>query len=253
MAPNRVMQKCKKGERQQQPRAYWHEVIVYPEDTDAERIKADAADRWSEWVAILHDRDTNPKTGEIKRPHIHLLLHSENARTPSAVARELRIAPNMVEVKSNGQAAMAYLTHSTERARMDGKAVYAVTELEGPLAEQAAAAAERARGASSEAAQVVAILEQLQLTPGDEEIRMAEMAEWAARNGLWSAFRRAAVIFKSIIDEHNAEARQRRARSQESASRYVEDPLRFAKIKAGIIPESNASVDLSLIKEAFVK
>lgn len=235
------MQKCRKGEggsppreAAQQPRAYWHEVILYPEDANTGAVIGRVVNGWAEWVSIMHDRDTDPETGELKRAHLHILLKSRSGRTAAAVARELLISPEDVQLKSNGEKSMAYLLHATDKARLDGKYRYQAEDLHGPLAAAAAEAAQKVEGALSEGAQVVSILDHIEGTPKNERISMADLARWAARSGLWASFRRAAVIFKTVLEEHNATAdaiRQEEAARAE-LERPVNDPLRFAKLKA---------------------
>lgn len=244
------MEKCKEkteGKEEQEKRAYWHEVILYEEDADAAEVQARAEKAWDEWVSIVHDLDVEEGTGELKKAHIHLLLHSKSARTASAVGKILRLPANMVEQVKNGQAALAYLTHSTDRARMEGKHPYPTSALSGPLAQQAAEAAERARGAASEGAQVMTILEYIGSASPQQSISMAELASWAASQGLWASFRRAAIIFKTIMEEHNAIAEAIRRREDEAAPPSV-DPLRFAKLRAGQEKPAAARVDMEALE-----
>ncbi len=244
------MQKCRteaEGKKEAPGRSRWHEVILYPEDGDAANVQALAAAAWPEWVSILHDLDTNPETGELKSPHIHLLLHSANAKSISAVAKALRVPAHMVEAVSNGEAALAYLTHSTDRARLEGKHQYPKEALRGPLAQQAAEAAERALGTASEGAQVVAILDHISSTPARDVLSMAELARWAAASGLWASFRRAAIIFKTVMEEHNAIAYSLRV-DAEAAARPETDPLRFSRLRAGEIVEPAAKVDMQALE-----
>ncbi len=244
------MQKCRteaEGKKEAPGRSRWHEVILYPEDGDAANVQALAAAAWPEWVSILHDQDTNPETGELKSPHIHLLLHSENAKSISAVAKALRVPAHMVEAVNNGDAALAYLTHSTDRARLEGKHQYPKEALRGPLAQQAAEAAERAQGTASEGAQVVAILDHISSTPARDVLSMAELARWAAASGLWASFRRAAIIFKTVMEEHNAIAYSLRV-DAEAAARPETDPLRFSRLRAGEIVEPAAKVDMQALE-----
>lgn len=243
------MQKCKEQteKREEAARSRWHEVIVYPEDGDAGAVLARAAEAWPEWVGILHDLDVNQETGELKKAHYHLLLHSGNARSVSAVAKLLRIPANLVEAKANGEAAMAYLLHATDKATMEGKHPYPVEALEGPLSSAAAEAARKARGGASEGAQVVTILNFIEETPRTERISMAALARWAATSGNWASFRRAAVIFKTVVEEHNAAADAMREKRSEQPD-IKHDPLRFARLRAGVEQVPPATVDMTLLE-----
>lgn len=244
------MQKCKeqaakRGEAA--ARSRWHEIIIYPDDQDTQAVKARAAENWQAWVGILHDMDVIPETGELKKAHYHLLLRSDNARTVTAVARLLRLPTNRVESKENGEAAMAYLTHATDKAITEGKHQYPAEALEGPLATQAAEAASKARGGASEGAQVTAILNFIEETPPTEKLSMAALARWAAASGHWASFRRAAIIFKTVMEEHNAAAEAARERQPERVPAVGHDPLRFARLKSGEDKEPPVSVDMSAL------
>lgn len=244
------MQKCKtetetKGKAA--ARSRWHEVILYPDDLDTENIKARASAGWEEWAGILHDLDVDKSTGELIKPHYHLLLHSSNGRALSAVAKALRVPESKVEIVSNGEAALAYLTHSTDAARKEGKHLYPAAGLEGPLAPQAAAAAARAAGTASEGSQVVAILEHIAAIPETERITMAELARWAAASGLWASFRRAAIIFKTVMEEHN-ETAAAAAAARARAAAVKNDPGRFTRLRAGEEEAPAASVDMDALK-----
>ena len=239
------MQKCTKKEegkgRKEAPRAYWHEVVLYADDLTAADTLTLVEENFPEWVAITHDMDTK-EGGELKKEHTHVLMKSRSGRSASAVAKLLRVPVERVELKSNGQGAMAYLTHSTEKARLDGKHVYPVEALRGPLAAKAAEAARAETGAASEAVQVLQILDWIDAHGEAELISTADLARWCAASGVWAPFRRAGVIFRGCVEEHNNRAREvRGARREASGSGY--DPLAFAKLKAaGLAAGEGAAV-----------
>ena len=227
------MSKCSEREGKGPARAYWHEVILYPEDADTARVLDTIEREVEEWVAVQHDLDAGDG-GELKKAHIHVLMHSPTARTASAVGKVLRLPPERVELKSSGEDAQAYLTHSTEKARREGKHLYPAESLWGPLAGSAARAAEKASGGGApEGVQVLRLLDWIEEQPGP--VTVAQVARWAAKAGLWATFRRAGVIFRGCIDEHNQEAARREEAHRAAEARAEIDPLRFAKLKAGLV------------------
>lgn len=193
------------------PRSHWLEALIYPEERDECEHRADQ--KGLRWVSILHDLDTK-EGGELKKEHVHFLAHFENARTVTAFAKDLGISAERVIPKDNGSGALAYLTHNTDKARLDGKHEYPIETLRGPLAQEAADAARKAKGQADEGRQVCDILDWVDAQEGI--ISMRSMARWAASEGRWAVYRRAGVIFKTIVEEHNNEVYLRRAERHEA-------------------------------------
>lgn len=218
------------------PRAHWLEATIYP--AERERVEAIADAKGYEWVSILHDLDVK-EGGELKAEHIHMLCHFENARTVTALAKDFQVPAERVVAKDNGQGAMAYLTHNTDKARLEGKHEYPMEALRGPLAEAAISAAEAAKGQADEGRQVMDILDWVD---GQRYISTRDVARWAAKEGRWAVFRRAGVIFKAIIEEHNAEymanhtakakTKQTEAIWQALEIKEGRDPMAYKKLQA---------------------
>lgn len=200
------VQMCNK-EVKSTPRAHWLEAIIYPHER--EKLESLVDELGYDWVSILHDMDTK-EGGEMKDSHVHLLCHFQNARTCSALAKDLMIAANRVTAKDNGAGALAYLTHNTDRARLDGKYQYPYDALQGPLREAAVVAADNAKGRADEGRQVIDLLDWIDSQEGYISVR--EVARWAAKEGRWSVFRRAGIIFKTVIEEHNYTVTQQNER-----------------------------------------
>lgn len=69
-------------------------------------------EQYGKYAWILHDKDTNKETGELIDPHYHIYLEFPNARSLDAVANELGIAPNFVEIVRDKKGILNYLTHN---------------------------------------------------------------------------------------------------------------------------------------------
>lgn len=238
------MQKCneKTGKGESAPRSRWLEVVTYPGE-EADRVEAAVEQLVDtlgcEWVSILHDHDVKAG-GELKEAHIHTLMRFPHAHTVTAIAKKLGVTAERVETKDNGEGAEAYLLHETDKARMEGKYVYPPEALRGPLAAEAAAAAEAARGRADEGRQVLDILDWIEGKEG--YVSLTGLARWAAQQGRWSAFRRAGVIFKGIVEEHNEAEAEAAERAREEARKKTlaealdvkpgGDPQHFKKLQA---------------------
>ncbi|WP_134644438.1 Rep family protein [Weissella cibaria] len=67
------------------------------------------------YAYIIHDKDT--RDGELVEPHIHLVMQFENARHVTAIAKELGVEPNYVEIWDKRiNNAWSYLIHETADA-----------------------------------------------------------------------------------------------------------------------------------------
>ena len=66
------------------------------------------------YAYITHDKDINPDTGELKKPHYHVYLEWENAHHFSVVAKAFNIAENNIEKCKSKKGAIRYLLHMDE-------------------------------------------------------------------------------------------------------------------------------------------
>ena len=91
-------------------------------------------DEAEHFAYIFHDRDKK-EDGTLKTPHYHVLIRFKNAKTKSAV-RKLTNLDNLTENTTlnfqkliDTKGAFSYLTHTTKKAIVDGKTVYALDEV----------------------------------------------------------------------------------------------------------------------------
>ena len=69
---------------------------------------------YEKYAWILHDKDIDEDTGELKAPHYHIFLEFRNARYLSGLAAELGVASNFIEVCRNKTGSQLYLTHKKD-------------------------------------------------------------------------------------------------------------------------------------------
>jgi len=74
-------------------------------------------EKYQKYAWILHDRDVDIETGEIKDPHYHYFIEFPNARHLSGVAKEFEILESMIEVVRNKVGILRYFTHSTPASK----------------------------------------------------------------------------------------------------------------------------------------
>lgn len=83
--------------------------VLYPDNPVHEKIINDRLPLYdATW--ILHDQDVDDD-GVIKKAHVHAVVHFQNARYLSAVAQEVGLEENLIEVVFDYYAALRYLIH----------------------------------------------------------------------------------------------------------------------------------------------
>ena len=82
-------------------------------------------EQYPKYAWIKHDKDFDRETGELKDEHFHIYLEFPNPRSLNAIANELGIESNMIEVVRNKDGILNYLTH----ARSPEKYQYDISEV----------------------------------------------------------------------------------------------------------------------------
>lgn len=78
---------------------------------------------------ILHDRDVDNITGEIKKPHYHFVVRFQNARWNTSLSEDLNITPNYIEESRSLKRSLLYLIHYYD----EDKYQYSLEDVEGSL------------------------------------------------------------------------------------------------------------------------
>lgn len=88
-------------------------LLLYPDnETHKAIIDGLCADNAS-W--ILHDKDVNEDTGELKKPHVHAVLSFKNPRTESGVAKSLGLEQRFCQACNNLEKSLQYLIHANDK------------------------------------------------------------------------------------------------------------------------------------------
>lgn len=141
---------------------------------------------------ILHDSDTLD-TGEVKKPHYHVVFTFPNPRYLSSVADDLGIPENYVERCLKLNSALRYLIHADN----PDKYQYSLECVGGTLKSKL----EKLLGDVSEEAQVLQLINFLDSTPC--KVTYRDFLVFACENGLYSCFRRLGYGMKLLLDSHN--------------------------------------------------
>lgn len=147
-----------------------------------------------EYAYILHDRDLDESTNQLKKAHYHLLIMGEYQRTISAWATFLNVKENEVQVIENKRRSIRYLIHFDSKDKykynyndivsnmLDLDIYFNQDKLE-------------------ESTQLGYIFDYIDSIIG--YIYFKEVKSYVLSNNYWGAYRRYYSIIKDVILEHN--------------------------------------------------
>lgn len=177
-------------------------VLLYPDD-DCHLKALDIIRSSYSYVGILHNKDiwteedeknnSEHKSGELKKPHYHIIIKFSQPRWNTAIADELGIAYNYLEPCRSFKNAGAYLVHSG----IDDKYQYDISELEGSLSSDVI----NALYSRSENERIILLLS---LIDDMGWITYRQLLDVALQHDLYSDVRRMGFILSRVIDEHNS-------------------------------------------------
>lgn len=184
------------------PRSRCWCIVLYPEDETHVNCLETIQQNGYTFGGILHDRDTYEDgessehvAGEVKKPHWHIVLYLKNPRYQNALATELGIKPNYLEVCRSRDSALLYLVH-------DGypdKFQYDIDDVFGSLVPNL----QKLLISEDEGSRVMAIVDMIDKTPN--RLTYRELLKKVCENGLYGDFRRMGSGVRSLLDEHNSQ------------------------------------------------
>lgn len=169
------------------------QLILYDINILQEKIQI-VEDNNIEYAYILHNKDVDDKTGNIKKPHYHLIILGNNQRTISAWSTFLNVKENEIDVIENKRRSIRYLIHLDSPKKYHYNELDIVTnivdiddyfnkdKLEEPI-------------------QLQNIFDYIDNIQG--YIYFKEVKSYVLNNNYWSAYRRYYSIIKDVINEHN--------------------------------------------------
>lgn len=187
-------------------------LLLYPEDpthaTALERLET----LKYRYVAMKHDQDVwsehecqdgKHEPGTVKKTHVHVVIKCKQARWNTSIAKDLGIAPNYMQQCADFDEAVLYLTHVAhpDKAQYDSSLAFGslTAHLEKLLLDD------------DEGTRVLLIVDAIDALPG--EARYRDILVHCCKNGLYGEFRRLGCGVKYLLDEHNADIFQERARA----------------------------------------
>ena len=170
-------------------------ILLYPDNAEhvqaLEKIKASY-----DYACVLHDKDADTGTGEVKKAHWHVVLISgKNAIWSSSLSKELGLDVNFIQQCRNVDRALEYLIHYNEEEKYQ----YSIEEVQGTLKARLNQLINCTN--KSESDKVTELIEFIEQYQG--YLTISAFSKHCASVGMWDIFRRAGTIFIKIIDEHN--------------------------------------------------
>lgn len=162
-------------------------------DNEADKRTLEYITKNFNYAYILHNKDINKETGEIKKEHIHVVIKLENARTIKSIAEELYIEENRVEKVRNYRKMIRYLLH------LDNKEKYQYNKEE--IQSNVWETIEKYFKDNTESGDIKEIFEYIYSI--DRYLYFHEVLEFVLYNNLYASYRRGNGIINKIIDEHN--------------------------------------------------
>jgi len=173
-------------------------AVLYPEDETHSACIEKLKQGGYNFAAILHDQDVyedGEHSGELKKPHWHIVFRFKNAVWNTAIAKELGITPNYLEACKDVDASLLYLVHygNPDKAQYEYEAVF------GPLRLKLATLLSD----TDEGTRVLNLVDIVENSPGP--IGYSELLKKAVAAGLYSDLRRMGHLATCLVREHNYE------------------------------------------------
>lgn len=171
------------------PRGQNFFIEIYPDDPNFLTYKQRIEDNYP-FVAILHDKDVNVDTGELKKPHFHYLIHIDGQTCVSTLSYITGVPENYITVRSSYAFSFRYLCHLDQ----PNKHLYSVDELFGVnVSKQIARYVEKDQ---NEALQELIVL--TMQCAEDERCTFTQYIARVVANDLWGHYRQAQSTFMQI-------------------------------------------------------
>lgn len=181
-------------------------LMLYPGE-DKSHLKALEYIRANyDYAAICHDKDTFEeditindvlhKKGEIKKAHYHVVVKFKNAKWSTALASELEIAENYIEVAHDLKRSLLYLIHFYD----EDKYQYSVEDVEGTLKRRLKETISNEGKTESE--KVMDIFKEIDKC--EFKIDFTIFVKHIAEIGYWDVLRRSSSLILRYLDLHNS-------------------------------------------------
>lgn len=161
-------------------------------DNERHKLALDYIEKNLKYAHILHDKDISIETGEILKPHIHVVLIFENARTVKSIAKELNIEENLIRYMDTVKFAIRYLIHKDQKEKYQYKKedIRTNIDIDSYFKEK--------RNETEDIKKIVEFI-----YSEDKYIYFTEIMDFVLSEDLYASYRRGGNLISRIIEEHN--------------------------------------------------
>ena len=149
------------------------------------------------YCRILHDRDVDSESCELKKPHWHVLISTDKQTSFDELGALLGIESRLFENCRKFQSACAYLVHRNNPDKFQ----YSLDSITGPMADDVRDIIARVKIDDNIAA--MQIFNFIENYPVYQRISYTDITRWALQNGYYGSLRRMGYILSQLILEHN--------------------------------------------------
>lgn len=171
-------------------------MLLYPNEDETHRKALEYIRLNYDYASIVHDKDVNIETGEIKKEHTHVVVSFSNAKWNTAFAEEIGITENYIQSIRSFESCLEYLIHYND----DTKYQYDIEEVQGSLKNKLKKFVINDNKDENE--KCLELIEYIDSYYGYLSIK--DFSLYCCSVGMWDMFRRASGIYLSIIQEHNS-------------------------------------------------
>lgn len=169
-------------------------LILYEED-ETHKKAIEYIKKNYDFAMILHDRDVDNITGEIKKPHYHFVIRFQNARWNTSLAEDLGITPNYIEESRSLKRSLLYLIHYYDEDKYQYSLEYIEGSLKGRLLEIIK------NGEKTENEKMQELLDYIDNS--EQCISIPQFIRYCVSIGYTDVVRRDFCLLVPIIEEHN--------------------------------------------------
>lgn len=167
-------------------------AVLYPDEDITHKSALDFIIENYSYAYVVHDKDLNIDTNEIKKSHTHVVFCFQNARSSSSVSKELGIACNYLKPCYNLENDLKYLIHFNNNEKYQ----YGIEEVFGNLKEKLELSLSSCIDENQK------VKELIDLIDDNHIVSVKEFSKHVYSLGYWDIFRRSSSIFISIINEN---------------------------------------------------
>lgn len=178
-------------------------LLLYPEENNAHQEALNCLFKYYNVLAICHNQDVylydefdengnlKHSSGELKKPHYHIMIQFQNARYISGVAKELDIEEHLIQKCSSFESYVLYMVHRDEPLKHQ----YVVSDLKGNLIDKAV----RILECPPTKEEQFFLIQDWILSHRDA--KYYQLGDWVVSHGCFDIFMRYQSYFKEVFYE----------------------------------------------------